>query len=387
MASLSQLAVVLCVVVVYADVAELGDRLVTGLEMSASDRIDHEERGQFEDYITRHRKEYAGHEREKRFRNFRDSLHFVHEFNADKNSKFKVGMNEFADLDQDEFASKFLVNEGLEESTDPIQQSKESKILSTRTSAAIELDHGRRMGESADESAGMEMGTLHQNSGDELPKTVDWSDMAGSVYKQGICAACYTFTTNSAIKAQYEKKTGKTMPELSDQEILSCSRAEGNHGCVGGNMEKSYRYILGKHPRGELTLAKDYPYQGDEGSCKADRFKTVPTHLKGYRKVQRGSEEDLMDALSQHPVAVGIDAHHPAFKLYESGTFDIDYCTTRLTHAVLLTGYGVDDSGQPYYKLKNSWGRQWGHKGFGRIKRGNNMCAVANLASYPLIEA
>merc|ERR1711865_271667 len=213
MASLSQLAVVLCVVVVY-----------------------------------------AGHEREKRFRNFRDSLHFVHEFNADKNSKFKVGMNEFA--------SKFLVNEGLEESTDPIEESKESKILSTRTSTAIELDHGRRMGESADESAGMEMGTLHQNSGDELPKTVDWSDMAGSVYKQGICPACYTFTTNSAIKAQYEKKTGKTMPELSDQEILSCSRAEGNHGCVGGNMEKSYRYILGKHPRGELTLAKDYPYQG-----------------------------------------------------------------------------------------------------------------------------
>ena len=172
------------------------------------------------------------------------------------------------------------------------------------------------------------------------------------------------------------------MPELSDQEILSCSRSAGNHGCVGGNMEKSYHYILGKHPRGELSLAKDYPYEGDEGTCKADRFKTTATHLKGYRKVHRGSETDLQDALSQHPVAVGdslchtapsdplfhtafsstvfhtafgvgIDAHHPAFKLYESGTFDIDYCTTKLTHAVLLTGYGVDESGQKYYKLKN----------------------------------
>ena len=36
---------------------------------------------------------------------------------------------------------------------------------------------------------------------------------------------------------------GKKMPELSDQEILSCSRPFGNHGCIGGNMEKSYHYI------------------------------------------------------------------------------------------------------------------------------------------------
>jgi len=376
--------VALCVACTFADVTELGDRLVTGLEVSASDRVDHEERGQFEEYITRHSKAYADHEREHRFQNFRESLHFVHKFNSDKKSKFKVGMNEFADMNQDEFASKFLVNEGLEQ--EEPKGSTENQLLSQRAATLSQMTEGR-IGESADAFEGMEMGTLHENSGKELPRAVDWSDSAGRVYKQGICAACYTFTTNSAIKAQYEKKTGRTMPELSDQEILSCSRSAGNHGCVGGNMEKSYHYILGKHPRGELSLAKDYPYEGDEGTCKADRFKTTATHLKGYRKVHRGSETDLQDALSQHPVAVGIDAHHPAFKLYESGTFDIDYCTTKLTHAVLLTGYGVDESGQKYYKLKNSWGDQWGNKGFGHIKRGNNMCAIANLASYPIVDA
>eukprot|EP00656_Telonema_subtile_P011310 TRINITY_DN15574_c0_g1_i1.p1 TRINITY_DN15574_c0_g1~~TRINITY_DN15574_c0_g1_i1.p1 ORF type:complete len:239 (-),score=42.15 TRINITY_DN15574_c0_g1_i1:182-898(-) len=233
----------------------------------------------------------------------------------------------------------------------------------------------------------MEMGTLHQNSGLELPRHVDWSDVSGKVYKQGVCAACYTFATNSAIKAQYQRKTGKTMPELSDQQILSCSRAYGNHGCVGGNMEKSYRYILEKKDRGRLAVASDYPYTGKAGHCRADKFETTQTHLKGYRKIERGSESDLQDALTQHPVAVGIDAHHPAFKLYVSGVFDVDYCTTRLTHAVLLTGFGVDEDGNHFYNLKNSWGDGWGQKGFGKIKRGKNMCAVANLASYPVIDA
>ena len=50
-----------------------------------------------------------------------------------------------------------------------------------------------------------------------------------------------------------------------------------------------------------------------------------------YRKINKGNENDLMDAVAQRPVAVGFDAHHPAFKLYDSGVFDIDYCTTHLT--------------------------------------------------------
>merc|ERR1712202_90488 len=103
-------------------------------------------------------------------------------------------------------------------------------------------------------------------------------------------------------------------------------------------MEKSYHYIMHTQRKkgGGITRAKDYPYEGSETSCMADQFKPLHIKLAGYRKIQRGSERDLADAVSSRPVPVGIDAHHPAFKLYESGVFDIDYCTTHLTHVVLV---------------------------------------------------
>jgi len=118
----------------------------------------------------------------------------------------------------------------------------------------------------------------------------------------------------------------------------------------------------------------------------AKKFTAQNIRLAGYRKVSRGSEQDLKDALSERPVAIGIDAHHPAFKLYSSGVFDIDYCTAHLTHAVVLTGYGTTKDGKDFWTLQNSWGETWGNKGYGNVVRGKNMCAIANLASYPVLE-
>ena len=42
----------------------------------------------------------------------------------------------------------------------------------------------------------------------------------------------------------------------------------------------------------------------------------------------------------------------------------------RVDHAVLLVGYG-EEGGQKYWKLQNSWGEDWGEKGFFRIIMGS----------------
>jgi len=301
---------------------------------------------------------------------FEKSLAFVKHWNSDPTKTFKVGINEFADISDEEFASKFLVAGAMDEDLP----------ISSRASDLAEIKEGRFVGES------LQNGAMHENSHKALPDHVDWSSVSGKIYKQGVCAACYTFTTNAAIEGAYKIKTGKTLPELSDQELLACSRPFQNHGCRGGTMEKSFHYIMDaqEHDRG-ITLAKDYAYSGTEGSCKRDKFKTINIKLAGYRKIKKSNEADLEDAVAERPVAVGIDAHHPAFKLYRSGVFDIDYCTTHLTHAVLVVGYGKTGDGKKYWKLKNSWGKLWGQGGYGMMARGKNMCSIANLASYPVL--
>ena len=73
---------------------------------------------------------------------------------------------------------------------------------------------------------------------------------------------------------------------------------------------------------------------------------------------------------------------------YTSGIMDLDdaHCNRNaLNHAVQLIGYGTED-GIDYWIIKNSWGFAWGEDGYGRIKRGSNICGIANIATSVLIK-
>merc|ERR1711918_74516 len=91
------------------------------------------------------------------------------------------------------------------------------------------------------------------------------------------------------------------------------------------------------------------------------------------------------------PYAISIDATDSNMQHYSSGVANPSGCKNgidqnRLDHAVLLVGFGTE-GGQDYWKIKNSWGADWGENGYYRVVRGENKCGLAEDAVHSVVKA
>lgn len=150
-------------------------------------------------------------------------------------------------------------------------------------------------------------------------------------------------------------------------------------------MTNTYDYMLDLN-RG-AQYESDYPYTSFLGTnvntCKYNGNKDA-VRITGYTKVNN-NDNDLAAAIALGTVAVGVNAGGD-FQFYQSG----NYCPglimsgcgwLTLNHAVEAVGYAPD-----YWKIKNSWGEDWGENGYMRFcRKFNNNCGINRLASFPHI--
>jgi len=219
-----------------------------------------------------------------------------------------------------------------------------------------------------------------------IPASVDWVS-AGAVTpvkNQGQCGSCWSFSTTGSVEGITFISTGNLV-SLSEQQLVDCSGAEGNNGCNGGLMDYAFQFIIDNNG---ITTEAAYPYTAAQGTCQTGM--TPAATISSYNDIPANDDASFAAALATQPVSIAIEADQNCFQFYSSGVLDCPTCGTQLDHGVLAVGYGTDSaSGNNYYKVKNSWGADWGMSGYVLLLRGGDSgasgeCGILMSASVPV---
>ncbi|KAL2099336.1 hypothetical protein ACEWY4_005816 [Coilia grayii] len=245
----------------------------------------------------------------------------AHNIQADQGlQSYRMGMNQFSDMNNQEYQQAILLSN---------------------------FNHSNAANASPQKAAFFSQ----QQGGAVLPTTVDWR-LKGCVQRvkdQHQCGSCWAFAAIAVLESHTCIEHGY-LPSLSEQQLLDCSRAYGNHGCHGGWETAAFEYV---RDNGGIDTDEAYPYEAKDAYC---RFKPsgVGALCHGHVELPFGDEDALKETVAfVGPVAVAIDAGRSSFQHYVSGVYNDPHCSKTVTnHVVLVVGYGTED-GQEYWLVKN----------------------------------
>lgn len=228
---------------------------------------------------------------------------------------------------------------------------------------------------------------------------------------QGGCSSCSAFTVSAAMDTCFSRAISNNSfllsppSGLSTQNILDCAYQEGSNGragCDGGQTDEYLEWI--NDNRGSLDTAKKYPYidaninmeglDNDEyRQCYQNTERSLD-HIRldqVYHSWDNHTEEDLENILLDGHAIITTMQITKYSKLYKYGIYDDPDCQDwklgndrvnqfqslkPLRHAAVIVGFGQNENGK-YWKVKNSWGENWGEAGFFNIRRGRTAhCGV-----------
>jgi len=223
---------------------------------------------------------------------------------------------------------------------------------------------------------------------DDTTKSIDWrtQNAVTAVKNQGQCGSCWSFSSTGAIEGAVAVATGQLTP-LSEKQLMDCSKSYGNNSCNGGLMDYAFQYVIAN---GGITSESNYPYVASDGTCNKIKEKQVVAGISGFQDVPHDNVDQMIAAVSGQPVSVAIEADKSAFQLYSGGVLDSYGCGTNLDHGVLVVGFTDVDDDQTYpnaWIVKNSWGATWGVQGYIYVSREvrttpKGICGILESASY-----
>ena len=201
-----------------------------------------------------------------------------------------------------------------------------------------------------------------------IPETYNFRvahDTCGSpIMSQGNCSAGYAIAMASMISDRICLITGKN-PQLSPQHVISCE-TDINEGCVRGFAQRAFDF----YSKNALVNESCMPFRGgDFVNCSQKCNTTIPNVGERLSRVCGidNQEQIKREIVLNGPVIASLEVHSD-FLTYKSGIYYPD--TASYVYAgsqiVKVIGWGVD-KGHKYWLVENSWGEDWGEKGFAKI--------------------
>lgn len=207
----------------------------------------------------------------------------------------------------------------------------------------------------------------------------DWTELGvvSGVQDQGQCSSCYIFAPVAAFEASYHIRNGVGIG-ASEQAFLDVAKT----GCDPGWVAEPLTWLV---TRGTAKRS-EYPYTASKGSYRPE----VPPVYRGaiWGIVSNGTTEfitptqqNIKEALLRHgPLVTGIYASD-AFITSKDKPTDWVFSERKqfdgTNHAVTIVGWSNKKSA---WKIKNSWGKEWGHNGFAWVQYGSNN--IGTLAAW-----
>jgi cathepsin F len=332
-------------------------------------------------YKIKHNKMYATlNEHNTRFNNYCSSKARIARMNeeaikAKVSTRFAV--NKFSDLTQEEFRATFTGMAGFEGTRATLGQVVVQSCLTNGV-------------------------TKKRFSVEALPAAFDWAAQGkvSPVKDQGQCGSCWTFSTTGNIESQYIIKQNKQIL-LSEQAVVDCSHACSNvtgygpvcnQGCNGG---WPWAAMADVKTWGGLPTETAYPYTAQTGTCHMNGMQlNVPLANVTCISGPNAAPEPTMQAwlVNHGPLSIAINAD--PLQDYSSGIitpgWEYGKCSGKqLDHAVLLVGYGTEKgwtANTDFWNVKNSWGADWGEKGYFRLQRGVGLCGINEAVTTVFIQ-
>ncbi|KAL7616833.1 hypothetical protein Lser_V15G01091 [Lactuca serriola] len=281
----------------------------------------------------------------KQYNNFLATLETVQASNKAKKS-YKLGLNKFSGMSKEEFRSQYTgLKLPLFRQTDPEP-------------------------------------FMYRNFTD-IPPKIDWkaNGALGRVRNQQGCGSCAQFAASEALDGLNFIKT-KNLVEVSPKELLDCGNVGG---CSGSFFTACYDYVA---KNGGITTDKNYPYKPVQEPCNHQKEKDIVVEVHGYENIPApGTEENLLKIISNQPASCGM-YWNDEIASYKEGVYE-GSCGPIPIHAVAVVGFDETPDGQKYWLIKNSWGPDWGDKGYMKLirgKGGEGHCGIAHWCAYPTFD-